>query len=80
MSAIIAQLAVQYAPVLVAILGFVITIAKVVGEFKKLKREVVDMRQVRTLNDRLDQVIQENQALRKQISELLTKIDRIKRN
>lgn len=66
-----------YAPLLVTIIGIIISFIKMVGAVKNVKKENKD--QFEELKAQYQVVLQDNANLRKNINELLTKIDHINR-
>ncbi len=81
----IEQLIMAYAPMLVTIIGIIISFLKMVAIIKQLKNDTKksDAEKTETINAlkaQFDMVVNQNYELKKQINELLTKIDRIKRS
>lgn len=81
----IEQLIMAYAPMLVTIIGIIISFLKMVSIIKQLKNDTKksDAEKTETINAlkaQFDMVVNQNYELKKQINELLTKIDRIKRS
>ena len=81
----IEQLILAYAPVLVTIIGIIISFLKMVAIIKQLKNDTKksDAEKTETINAlkaQFDMVVNQNYELKKQINELLTKIDRIERS
>lgn len=81
---------ISVAPALTAILGVITTFIKmrknnevsnkeIVDKFELVRKEVMDTKQYEELKDQLLIAHQENRELKKQISELLTKIDHVAR-
>lgn len=81
---------ISVAPALTAILGVITTFIKmrknnevsnkeIVDKFELVRKEVMDTKQYEELKDQLLIAHQENRELKKQINELLTKIDHIAR-
>ena len=77
---LVQDLIVAWLPSLIALGTFIGVIVKTVKEFKELKKTVVDMKAIEDIKLQLRTLNQENYALKKQLNELLTKIDRIKRD
>ena len=81
----IEQLIMAYAPMLVTIIGIIISFLKMVAIIKQLKTDTKksDAEKTETINAlkaQFDMVVNQNYELKKQINELLTKIDRIERS
>ncbi len=81
----IEQLIMAYAPMLVTIIGIIISFLKMVAIIKQLKNDtkISDAEKTETINAlkaQFDMVVNQNYELKKQINELLTKIDRIERS
>lgn len=81
----IEQLIMAYAPMLVTIIGIIISFLKMVTIIKQLKNDTKksDAEKTETINAlkaQFDMVVNQNYELKKQINELLTKIDRIERS
>lgn len=75
----IIDLVMSICPSVIAILTMVSVVLRTMKEFRDLKKQVTDMKSVEDLNIRVGRVIQENYDLKKQLNELLTKIDHIER-
>ena len=81
----IEQLIMAYSPMLVTIIGIIISFLKMVSIIKQLKNDtkISDAEKTETINAlkaQFDMVVNQNYELKKQINELLTKIDRIERS
>lgn len=81
----IEQLIMAYAPMLVTIIGIIVSFLKMVSIIKQLKSDTKksDAEKTETINAlkaQFDMVVNQNYELKKQINELLTKIDRIERS
>ena len=81
----IEQLIMAYAPMLVTIIGIIISFLKMVAIIKQFKNDttISDAEKTETINAlkaQFDMVVNQNYELKKQINELLTKIDRIERS
>ena len=81
----IEQLIMAYSPMLVTIIGIIISFLKMVSIIKQLKNDTKksDAEKTETINAlkaQFDMVVNQNYELKKQINELLTKIDRIERS
>ena len=79
MSEQITQIILTIAPSVITILTMVGVIAKVISNFKSLKKDVVDMKCYDDQKAQMKLILEDNRALKKQINELLTKIDHIER-
>ena len=73
----IESLIMTYAPLLVTIIGIIISFIKMVGAIKSVKKD--NQEQFEDLKEQYRAVLQDNANLRKNINELLTKIDHINR-
>ena len=73
----IESLIMTYAPLLVTIIGIVISFIKMVAAIKSVKKD--NQEQFEELKAQYRTVLQDNANLRKNINELLTKIDHINR-
>lgn len=76
----ITNLVLNIAPAAITIFSMIGIIAKVLHQFSNLKRQVTDMKSVKETNDKINVLLQENCDLKKQINELLTKIDHVRRD
>lgn len=63
-----------YAPVIVAILGIILSMLKIIAIVKDIRADNKDR------DTKINQVIQENYDLKAKINELLTQLDHIKRD
>lgn len=75
----ITEIILLIAPSVITILSMIGIIAKVIGHFRSLKKEVVDMKEMKEVKQKLDAVIQENYELKKTLKETMSVIDRIER-
>ena len=66
-----------YAPLLVTVIGIIISFVKMVAAIKSVKKD--NQEQFEELKEQYRAVLQDNANLRKNINELLTKIDHINR-
>lgn len=73
----IEALIMTYAPLLVTIIGIIISFIKMIDAVRSVKKENKD--QFEELKAQYQSVLQDNANLRKNINELLTKIDHINR-
>lgn len=67
------------APSIVAIAGVIAAACKLLKSFKELKEEVTKTKEFEDLKDQLFIAHNENRELKKKLNELLTAMDRIKR-
>lgn len=74
----IESLIMAYAPLLVTVIGIVISFVKMVSAIKSIK--VSNQDEFEELKNQYRAVLQDNSNLRKNINELLTKIDHINRS
>lgn len=75
----ITQLVISLAPSVIAILTMVGVVLRTLHAFTSLKKEVTDMKAVQDISDQLRGLTKENHELKKQLNELLTKIDHVER-
>lgn len=75
----ITSLIIAIAPYLLTVLTTVGLILKIVRDFKELKRQVIDLKDMRELNEKMSRILEENYELKKKLNETLTKIDHIQR-
>ena len=73
----IESLIMTYSPLLVTIIGIIISFVKMVAAIKSVKKD--NQEQFEELKEQYRAVLQDNANLRKNINELLTKIDHINR-
>lgn len=66
-------------PSLTAIVTMIGVIAKTISAFTKLKKQVVDMKDITELKADMKRVLEENYELKKTLNETMTKIDHIER-
>ena len=66
-----------YAPLLVTIIGIIISFIKMVGAIKSVKKD--NQEQFEELKEQYRTVLQDNANLRKNLNELITKIDKVKK-
>lgn len=66
-----------YAPLIVTIIGIIISFVKMIGAVKSIKKD--NESQLEELREQYRIVLQDNSNLRKTLNELLTKIDKIQR-
>ena len=73
----IETLIMAYAPLLVTIIGIVTSFIKMISVLKANKKESNE--QITAIKGELQEVVNQNYALKKQLNELLTKIDHVDR-
>ena len=73
----IETLIMAYAPLLVTIIGIVTSFIKMISVLKAIKKESNE--QITEIKGELQEVVNQNYALKKQLNELLTKIDHVDR-
>lgn len=73
----IESLIMTYAPLLVTIIGIIISFVKMVATIKSVKKD--NQEQFEELKEQYRAVLQENANLRKNLNELITKIDKVKK-
>ena len=73
----IETLIMAYAPLLVTIIGIVTSFIKMISVLKSNKKESNE--QITEIKGELQEVVNQNYALKKQLNELLTKIDHVDR-
>ena len=73
----IETLIMAYAPLLVTIIGIVTSFIKMISVLKANKKESNE--QITQIKGELQEVVNQNYALKKQLNELLTKIDHVDR-
>ena len=73
----IETLIMAYAPLLVTIIGIVTSFIKMISILKNNKKESNE--QITEIKGELQEVVNQNYALKKQLNELLTKIDHVDR-
>ena len=66
-----------YAPLLVTIIGIIISFIKMVAAIKSVKKD--NQEQFEELKEQYRTVLQDNANLRKNLNELITKIDKVKK-
>ena len=73
----IETLIMAYSPLLVTIIGIVTSFIKMISVLKTNKKE--NNEQITEIKGELQEVVNQNYALKKQLNELLTKIDHVDR-
>ena len=73
----IETLIMAYAPLLVTIIGIVTSFIKMISVLKSNKKESNE--KITEIKGELQEVVNQNYALKKQLNELLTKIDHVDR-
>lgn len=76
----IIDLLILYAPTFIAIATSALTLFKIFGQFKALKKECVDLKDLEDVKEQMAQVLHENAELKKELRKTLTKIDGIRRD
>lgn len=71
---------IEISPSFTAIIGCIMAYIKLKKEFHNVKDDILSTKDYDELKNQLKVINAENLKLKKQISELLTKIDRIKRD
>ena len=74
---VIEQIIISAAPAITAIIGIIVALVKVLGQFKQLKASFDASTDVKDLKAQLKQMNEDNIALRKQVRKLLNKMDKI---
>ena len=73
----IESLIMTYSPLLVTIIGIIISFVKMVAAIKSVKKD--NQEQFEELKEQYRTVLQDNANLRKNLNELITKIDKVKK-
>ena len=73
----IESLIMTYAPLLVTVIGIIISFVKMVAAIKSVKKD--NQEQFEELKEQYRTVLQDNANLRKNLNELITKIDKVKK-
>lgn len=73
----IETLIMAYSPLLVTIIGIITSLIKMISVLKANKKESNE--QITEIKGELQEVVSQNYALKKQLNELLTKIDHVDR-
>ena len=73
----IESLIMTYAPLLVIVIGIIISFVKMVAAIKSVKKD--NQEQFEDLKAQYRAVLQDNANLRKNLNELITKIDKVKK-
>ena len=73
----IESLIMTYAPLLVTVIGIIISFVKMVAAIKSVKKD--NQEQFEELKAQYRTVLQDNANLRKNLNELITKIDKVKK-
>lgn len=71
---------IAYTPLLVTIISTIVMVCKILKSFKDLKEEVKQSKEMQEIRDQVKIVIQENYKLKKQINQLIEKVDKVKMN
>ena len=80
----IETLIMAYAPLLVTIIGIIVAFLKMISVIKNLRKDTSKTNEekaaeIRDLKNQMSGVINQNYDLKKQLNELLTKIDHVQR-
>lgn len=80
----IETLIMAYAPLLVTIIGIIVAFLKMISVIKNLRKDTSKTNEekaaeIRDLKNQMSGVINQNYELKKQLNELLTKIDHVQR-
>lgn len=80
----IETLIMAYAPLLVTIIGIIVAFLKMISTIKNLRKDTSKTNEekaaeIRDLKNQMSGVINQNYELKKQLNELLTKIDHVQR-
>ena len=80
----IETLIMAYAPLLVTIIGIIVAFLKMISTIKNLRNDTSKTNEekaaeIRDLKNQMSGVINQNYELKKQLNELLTKIDHVQR-
>lgn len=73
------ELVSMYLPTLIVAVGLIIDNVKTFREFKVLRDQVANMKELETVKVQMREVMEENRELKLIVKELLTKIDHVKR-
>lgn len=79
MSEQITQIILMIAPSVITIFSMIGVIAKVIYNFKSLKKQVVDMKDMKEVKEQMSALLKENRELKKTLNETMTMIDRVQR-
>lgn len=75
----IQEIIILVGPYVLSALTFIGVIAKVISSFVKLKKEVVDLKELSEVKNELKELARENRELKKTLNETMTKIDHVER-
>lgn len=73
---ILTMYVVPYAITIIPVIGIVI---KVISSFVKLKKEVLDMKDLKEVKEQMGSILEENKMLKRKLNETMTLIDRVER-
>lgn len=76
----IKELLIFITPYIITALTFIGVVIKVLHSFSKLKKDVVDMKELHEVKEKLNMVLKENYELKKTLNETMTKIDHVRRD
>lgn len=65
-------------PSLITVISVVAMVLKLVKNFNTLKEEVTNSNRMKKIEDSVQAIVQENYELRKQIKQLIQKMDKVK--
>ena len=65
-------------PSLITVISVVAMVLKIVKNFNTLKEEVTNSNRMKKIEDSVQAIVQENYELRKQIKQLIQKMDKVK--
>lgn len=73
----IVQYVISILPSVIAVLSTVGVVIKTLSEFKKLKKQVTDMKAMEDVRDQLKMILQENYQLKDQLNKTIAKINHV---
>lgn len=76
----IQEIIILVGPYIATAITFIGIIAKVINSFHKLKKEVVDMKEMTEVKNQMKELLEDNRELKKTLNETMTKIDHIRRD
>lgn len=76
----IASLIISLAPSVISILTMIGVVIRTMTQFSNLKKMVYDNKAQKDLNQKVGELIDQNYELKKQLNEVLTKMDHVKRD
>lgn len=75
----IQEIIILIGPYVATAITFIGVIAKVISSFRKLKKDVVDMKEVTEIKHQMKELLEDNRDLKKKLNETMTKIDHVER-